>query len=174
MDDFSTYQGTLDIFKKVNCIGQAENCIIGAIVDSSKSTEFTASMVGYGAMGPAGYVVGKIVGQERDLRISRINDYIFVLLNFTENGVGIMPLLGTCLKINPKKLEPCYDGFVFCSYQELSDISAKNYYGIRKSVKTITLTFSDKNILCFTANMVEEALPYQENNMNIFVGRYQK
>ena len=76
MDDFSTYQGTLDIFKKENCVGESENCIIGAIVDSSKSTEFTASMVGYGAMGPAGYVVGKIVGQERDLRISRINDYI--------------------------------------------------------------------------------------------------
>lgn len=60
MDDFSTYQGALDIFKKVNCIGQAENCIIGAIVDSSKSTEFTASMVGYGVMGPAGYVVGQV------------------------------------------------------------------------------------------------------------------
>lgn len=174
MDDFSTYQGALDIFKKVNCIGQAENCIIGAVVDSSKSTEFTASMVGYEALGPAGYVAGKIIGQERDLRISRINDYLFVLLNFTENGVGILPLLGICMKINPAKLEPCYDGFAFCSYQELSDISAKNYYGIRKSVKSITITFANNNKLCFTANMVEEALPYQENDMNIFVGRYQR
>ena len=174
MEDFSTFQGALEIFQKVNCVGQVENCIIGAIVDSSKSTEFTASMIGYGAFGAAGYVVGSVIGQERDLRIRDINGYIFVLLNFTEYGVGIMPLRGMCMKINPAKLEPVYNEFAFVSYQELSGISVKNFYGIRKSVKTITLTFSDKNILCFTANMVEEALPYQENNMNIFVGRYQK
>lgn len=174
MEDFSTFQGALDIFGKVNCVGQVENCIIGAIVDSSNSTEFTASMVGYGALGAAGYVAGKIIGQERDLRISRINDYMFVLLNFTEDGFGVMPLRGMCMKINPAKLEPYYDGFAFVSYQELSGITAKNYYGIRKSVKTITITFANKSKLCFTANMSEKALLYQENCMNRFVGLYQK
>ena len=174
MEDFSTFQGALEIFQKVNCVGQVENCIIGAIVDSSKSTKFTASMIGYGAFGAAGYVAGSAIGQERDLRIRDINGYIFVLLNFTEYGVGIMPLRGMCMKINPEKLDPVYNEFAFCSYQELSGISVKNFYGIRKSVKTIKITFANKNKLYFTANMVEKALLYQENCMNRFVGRYQK
>ena len=78
MTDFSTFQGALEIFQKVNCVGQVENCIIGAIVDSSKSTEFTASMIGYGAFGTAGYVAGNLIGQESDSRVRSINDYIFV------------------------------------------------------------------------------------------------
>ena len=131
-------------------------------------------LCGYGAFGAAGYVAGSAIGQERDLRIRDINGYIFVLLNFTEYGVGIMPLRGMCMKINPAKLEPVYNEFAFVSYQELSGISVKNFYGIRKSVKTIKITFANKNKLYFTANMVEKALLYQENCMNRFVGRYQK
>ncbi len=61
MDDFGTYQGALNIFRNVNCVGQTENCIIGTIVDYSRSSEFTASMAGYGALGPAGYVIRKSV-----------------------------------------------------------------------------------------------------------------
>ena len=53
-------------------------------------------------------------------------------------------------------------------------ITAKNFYGIRKSVKTVTITLANKAKLCFTANMEEKALPYQINGMNKFVGRYQK
>ena len=174
MDDLSTYQGALDIFRKANFFGERENCIIGTIVDYSKSNEVTASMIGYGAFGAAGYLVGEAIGRERDERIRRINEFLFALLNFTETGVGIMPLNGGGLKIDPKKLSPCYDGFVYYYYQELSDISAKNYYGIRKSVKAITITLFNGKKLHFNANMTEKALPYQENGMKIFVGKYQK
>ena len=174
MDDFSTYQGALDIFRKVNWVSERENCIIGAIVDYSKSNEFTASMIGLGTLGMAGYLVGDVIGKERDLRISRLNEFLFVLFNFTETGVGIMPLQGGGLRINPENLSPCYDGFVYYYYQELSDISVKNYYRIRKSVKTITITLLNGNKLHFNVNMVEKALPYQNNGMVKFVGRYQK
>lgn len=174
MDDFSTYQGALEVFRKANWIGTTENCIFGAIVDSSKSSEFTASMAGFGALGPAGYVVGNILGQERDIRINRINDYIFVLINLTENGIGILPVIGGGMKIDPARLTPRYDGFVCFTYNEISQISAKNFYGIRKSVKAITITLANKYKLHFNANMSEKNLPYQENSMNIFVGRYQK
>ena len=174
MDDLSTYQGALDIFRKANCAGERENCIFGALVDYSKSNEFTASMIGLGAAGAAGYLVGDVIGKERDQRISRINDFLFVLFDFTEAGVGIMPLNGGGLKINPEKLSPCYDAFVFYYYQELSDISVKNYYGIRKSVKTITITLFDGKKLHFNANMTEKALPYQVNGMAQFAGKYQR
>ena len=172
MDDFSTYQGALNIFRNVNCVGQTENCIIGTIVDYSRSSEFTASMAGYGALGPAGYVIGNMLGRERDERISRLNSFIFALLNFTEFGVGIMPLQGGGLKINPERLTPCYDAFFFLYYQELSGIKAKNYYGIRKSVKSIKITLTNNKKLFFNANMSEKTLPYQENAMKQVVGRF--
>ena len=174
MDDFSTYQGACAIFSKVNSLSEKGNCIFGAIVDQSKSASFTGSMIGEGAFGAVGYVVGGILGQERDQRISRIYDYLFVLFNFTENGVGIMPLSGGGLKINPEKLKPSYDGFVFYYYQELAGITAKNYYGIRKSVKAITITLNNGGKLHFNANMAEKTLPYQENAMKVFVDRFGK
>jgi len=173
MDNFSTYQGALEIFSRVNCISERENCIIGAIVDFSKSSEFTASMIG-NAFGPAGWLVGDVIGKERDLRTSRIYEYLFVLFNFTEVGVGIMPLKGGGLKLNPEKQSPDYDGFIFYYYQELSNITAKNYYGIRKSVKAITITLINGKKLYFNANMAEKTMPYQESGMTYFVSRYQK
>ena len=174
MDDLSTYQGAIEIFRKVNCVSERENCIFGAIVDFSKSDEFTGSMIGNGALGPVGYVVGGAIGRERDLRTGRIYDFLFVLFDVTETGVGIMPLSGGGLKINPEKLTPYYDGFVYYYYQELSDIKVKNYYGIRKNVKSITITLIDGKKLHFTANMSENRLPYQINGMSRFVERYQK
>ena len=174
MDNISTYQGALEVFRKVGWVGTTENCIFGAIVDSSKSTEFTASMAGYGAFGVAGYLAGNIIGQERDIRINDINDYIFVLINLTEKGIGILPVIGGGMKIDPARLTPRYDGFVCFTYNEISQISAKNFYGIRKSVKAITITLVNKYKLHFNANMSEKKLPYQENSMNYFVGKYQK
>ncbi len=174
MDDFATYQGAYNIFSKVSCIGQTENCIFGAIVDYSKSASFTGSMIGNGAFGAAGYVIGGLLGQERDLRVSRIYDFLFALINVTEYGIGIMPLSGGGLRIDPGKQSPCYDAFIFYYYQELSGITVKNYYGIRKSVKTITITLIDGNKLHFTANMTEKPLPYQENGMKAFVNKFGK
>ena len=175
VDDFSTYQGAYNIFSKVNCVGNTENCIFGAIVDMSKSASFTGSMIGEGAFGAAGYVIGGLLGQERDERVGRIYDYLFALINLTEYGVGIMPLTGSGgLRFNPANQTPCYDAFIFYRYQELSDISVKKYYGIRKSVRAITLTLVDGNKLHFNANMVEKTLPYQENGMNAMVNKYGK
>ena len=129
----------------------------------------TGSMIGNGAFGPAGYVIGGLLGEERDRRVSNIYDYVFALLNFTELGVGIIPLSGGGMKINPEKQSPDYGGFVFFHYQELSEITAKNYLGIRKSVKAITIRLSNGYKLHFNANMVENTLPYQENAMKIIV-----
>ena len=173
-DDLSTYQGALDIFRNVNCVSERENCIIGTIVDYSKSNEFTASMIGLGAAGAAGYLVGEAIGRERDERIRRINEFIFALLDFTDTGVGIMPLRGGGMTIHPDKLSPCYDAFVYYYYQELSDISFKNFMGIRKSVKAVTLTLFNGKKLHFNANMTEKELPYQETGMKILIGKYQK
>ncbi|SEG00429.1 hypothetical protein SAMN04487934_10679 [Eubacterium ruminantium] len=174
MDSFSTYQGALDIFRKVNSVGERENCVFGAIVDFSKSSDVTPSMAGLGAFGAVGYVVGSVVGAERDERVRRINEFIFVLLDFNENGFGVMPLRGGGMKINPEKLTPCYDAFFYFYYQEVHSITVKNYMGIRKSVKSITIILNNGRKLNFTANMEEKTLPYQVNGMKTFVERYQR
>ncbi len=174
MDDFSTYQGALEVFRRVNCVGERENCIIGTIVDLSKSSEANGAIAGMSALGAVGYIVGGALGRDRDLRTSRIYDFMFALINFTETGVGIIPLQGGGMKVNPEKQSPFYEGFVFYYYQEISDISFKNYMGLRKSVKAVAITLLSGAKLCFNANMTEKALPYQVNGMANLVGRYQK
>ena len=49
-------------------------------------------------------MAGYEIGREKDLKISKINGYFALLFNVTENGVGIMPLAGSGLSINPKSL----------------------------------------------------------------------
>ena len=174
MDDYSTYQGAFEIFRKANCIGETENCIFGAVVDRTKSTAFAASAAGKLAFGPAGLMVGNAIGRKRDLKVNKIYDYAHALLNFTETGIGIMPLAGNVLTIDPKKSRPDYDGFVFYQYQEISDILIKKYMGIRERIKTVIITLADNHKLHFFVKMDEKTLPYQEENTALFVGKYQK
>lgn len=174
MLNFDEYNGVLEIFKKVNCIGEKDNWIFGGFIDKSKSKIITSSVAGRYTLGAAGQMAGYAIGRERDLKISKINDYFALLFNFTENGVGIMPLAGSCLSLNPKKLKPAYDGYVFYNYQEISEITVKNFWGIRKGIKMVTIKLADNRELFFIIHMVEKYLPYQEENMKKFVEKYQK
>lgn len=174
MANFDDYNGALEIFKQVDCVGEKDNWIFGGFIDKSKSAKFTSSMIGRHTLGNAGYMAGYEIGRKRDLEISKINDYFSLLFNFTENGVGIMPLDGNTLRLNPKKLEPVYDSYVFYNYQEISNISVKNLFGIRKGIKTVTIELADNKKLFFFIHMVESHIPYQEENMKKFVEKYQK
>ena len=174
MVDFGTYQGALAVFQNARLAGATENCIIGAIVDYSKSSEFTITMVGHGAAGPLGYLVGSAVGYEKDERIRRINDFTFTLVDFTEAGIGFVPLRGAAMKINPEKHTPCYSDCFFFPYQEIAEITVKNFFGIRKTVKSIKIKLVNGKKLFFNANMTEKTLPYQAIGMQQIVARYQK
>ena len=174
MANFSDYNGALEIFKQVGCVGEKDNWIFGGFIDKSKSAILPSSTIGRYTFGAAGYMAGYEIGRQRDISISKINGYFSLLFNFTENGVGIMPLDGSGLTINPKKLEPAYDGYVFYNYQEISEISVKNFWGIRKGIKTVTIKLVDDKKLFFFIHMVERHLPYQEVNMKKFVAKYQK
>lgn len=140
----------------------------------NQRVKITSSVAGRYTLGAAGQMAGYAIGRERDLKISKINDYFALLFNFTENGVGIMPLAGSCLSLNPKKLKPAYDGYVFYNYQEISEITVKNFWGIRKGIKMVTIKLVDNRELFFIIHMVEKYLPYQEENMKKFVEKYQK
>ena len=174
MASFNEYNGALEIFKQVGCVGEKDNWIFGGFIDKSKSSTFTSSMIGKQAFGAAGYMAGYEIGRKRDISISKINGYFALLFNFTENGVGIMPLDGNSLSLNPKKLEPVYDDYVFYNYQEISEISVRNFWGIRKGIKRVTIELADKRKLYFFIHMVERFIPYQKENMEKFVEKYQK
>lgn len=174
MANFDEYNEALEIFKQVDCIGEKDNWIFGGFIDKSKSSIIATSTIGRYTFGAAGYMAGYEIGRERDLKISKINDYFALLFNVTENGIGIMPLDGKGLSINPKKLKPVYDGYVFYNYQEISEISVRNFWKIRKGIKRITIELADKRKLYFFVHMVERFLPYQKENMKKFVEKYQK
>lgn len=174
MANFKDYNEALEIFKQVGCVGKKDNWIFGGFIDKSKSSTFTSSMIGQQAFGATGYMAGYEIGRKRDISISKINGYFALLFDFTENGVGIMPLDGNSLSLNPKKLEPVYDDYVFYNYQEISEISVKNFWGIRKGIKNVSIKLADNKKLFFFIHMVERILPYQEENMKKFVEKYQK
>lgn len=174
MDDYSTYQGALEIFKKVGCIGTAENCILGAAVDLTQSAAFKGAMAGRLALGSAGFLVGNAIGRKMDSKSNKTYDYNHVLINFTENGVGIMPLEGHALAIYPRKSQPDYSGFVFFPNQEISGIEINNFAGIREQIKKVVITLTDNNSLHFYFRMKLKAVPYQTESMNKFLSKYQK
>ena len=174
MANFNNYNEALEIFKQVGCVGEKDNWIFGGFIDKSKSSTFTSSTIGRHTFGAAGYMAGYEIGRKRDISISKINAYFALLFNFTENGVCIMPLDGNSLSLNPKKLEPAYEDYVFYNYQEISEISVKNLFGIRKGIKNVTIKLADNKNLYFFIHMVERFIPYQEENMKKFVEKYQK
>ena len=174
MANFDEYNGALEIFKQVDCVGEKDNWIFGGFIDKSKSAIITSSTIGRYTAGAAGYMAGYEIGRERDLKISKINGYFALLFNCTENGIGIMPLDGSALSLNPNKLKPAYDGYVFYNYQEISEINVRNFWKIRKGIKRVTIKLVDDKKLFFFIHMVERHIPYQEENMKKFVEKYQK
>ena len=174
MVNFAEYNVALEIFKQVNCVGKNYNLIFGGFIDKSKSKIITSSTIGRYSFGAAGQMAGYAIGRERDLQISKINGYFSLLFNCTENGIGIMPLDGSGLSINPKKLKPAYEGYVFYNYREISEISVKNFWGIRKGIKCVTISLVDNRKLYFFIHMVEKNLPYQKENMKKFVEIFQR
>ena len=174
MDDYSTYQGALEIFRKAGCEGAEENCIIGACVDRTKSAAFKGAVAGKLVGGAVGFMVGHAIGREMDQKVNEIYDHAYALFNITENGIGIMPLKGNVLTIDPRRSKPDYDGFVFLNHQDISKISIEKYMGIRDAIKTVVITLADKRKLHFFIKLSEKTLPYQEENMNLFVQKYRK
>ena len=92
MASFDDYNGALEIFKQVGCVGKKDNWIFGGFIDKSKSAIILSSTIGRYTFGAAGQMAGYAIGREKDLKISKVNGYFALLFNFTENGIGIMPL----------------------------------------------------------------------------------
>lgn len=174
MDDYSTYQSALEIFKKAECTGTVENCILGAAVDKTQSAAFKGAMAGRLAFGSAGFLVGNAIGREKDSRTNKTYDYNHLLLNITENGVGIMPLQGHALAIFPRKSQPDYSGFVFLPNQEISSIEINNFAGIREQIKKVVITLADNHSLHLYIRTTLKVLPYQEENMKKFLQKFCK
>ena len=172
MDNYGTYQGAIEIFKKVDCIGAEENCIIGAIVDRTKSAAFKGAVAGKLVFGSVGFMVGNAIGREIDIKANKIYDHAHVLINITENGIGIMPLKGSVLTIDPRRSKPDYNDYVYFQNQDIKKISIQKYMGLREQIKTVIITLADNHKLHFFIKMAERSLPYQEVNMNQFVQRY--
>ena len=85
MANFGKYNEALEIFKKVDCVGEKDNWIFGGFIDKSKSAIIVSSTIGRYTFGTAGQMAGYEIGRERDLKISKINGYFALLFNCTEN-----------------------------------------------------------------------------------------
>ena len=173
--DYSTYENAIELFRQVNCVGEQENCIFGAFKDVSKGASLYTGVIGNTFGGVIGGVVGDLIGENIEVRQNKLNKYTWYLINQTENGLGIMPLVvsgGIVMNFNPQKLSPVFEDFTFYSYQELKNIEVKNLGGLNKKVQAVTIVFANGTKLNLTVSIKEKLLIYQESNFTRFMARY--
>lgn len=176
MGDISTYENVLEMFKQINCEGQ-ENTIFVAIKDISKGARANGIIAGQALGGTIGYTIGSIIGETIEKRTSKLNNYLFLLINRTESGIGIIPLRGGSpfsTNADPEKLKPVFEDSVFYNNEELKDITVKNFNFLNTKVQSIIITFSDGKKLNLQANIKEKFLPYQEECFANFMQLYKK
>lgn len=170
MDDFKTLNGALNLFRSVNCIGN-QNIILIAHKNSNSGT-MTSMIVG-GAIGSIASSMERTAGAGFKVEIG---EYDALVLNFTEYGIGFIPLKlqGKRLtKWTMDKMQPNMSNFVFVSNNSIEKITVKNNSIIDKS-KRIILKIQGNVTFDLIAYMEEKLVPYQKDSMNSLVSMYSK
>lgn len=171
MDDFSTYENAIEIFRKLNCVGQLENNIVGGTIDSSTSANNISQKVGFRVGGIAGQAI--VCSAPTHKKIDIINENFWVLINQTENGIGILPLDGKRIMLyRPEKLKPIYKDFAFFSFQEIKSIKMHDSLNMFKTSQTINIKFNEGGKLNLVVSIVENFVPYQESCMKRLMEKY--
>ena len=153
-NDFKTWDGALNLFRSVKCIGR-ENCIFLAFINVLGSIFYSFVAVQYGIAGGIG-------------------GYDGLLINQTEMGIGIIPLAqkGVQTTLNADKLYPLFDRFIFIPNQLIEGIEIKNYNMFNKGMQQVNIALTDGSVLLFLARLKEKNVIYQEREFGKFVSRY--
>lgn len=154
MEEFNTIDKCLNLFKSVNCIGNDNKCFIAYKDLSGAGT---------------GLVGGMTNGMEYP--------YDAVLVNKTENGIGMIFLVSDGIVFNFPKLEKLHlknNEYVFINNENISEIIIKKYALLNSSKKKISIKTNDGKTYKLFANVNETLLPYHNEGFNSFVNQYNK
>ena len=163
--DFRNYVSNIswvyNLFQSVNCIGNT-NYIFFALRDTS--SDMSAYMLG-GAIG--GAIGAFAAGVEQGM-----NNYPGYLINQTESGIGLIPLVSNG-KINAlKNFQPYMHGFTFIGQNYIEKMTIKNYTFLTKKVKSVQIKVPNSKPLKLMVQKKQKNIPYHEENFLRFMNMY--
>ncbi|MBQ9318111.1 MAG: hypothetical protein IJR82_00565 [Bacilli bacterium] len=173
MNDFKNYDGVVNLFRSVNCIGK-ENCFFVTFKNNNREG------LKYGALGAIGGAVGAgiaaAVSSFSSGVLQGIEAYEGLLFNQTEMGLGIIPLSqnGVQMFLNVDKLEAHPERFVFIPNQYIESIVVKNFNIFNKKMQKVNIKLTDGYTFYQVARLKEKNVNYQESEFGRFVSRYKK
>lgn len=164
--DFKTNDGVVNIFRNLNCLGM-DNCFFVTFRDTN-SEAFK-----YGAFGAIGGAIGAAAAFSEGM-VQGMQNYDGLLINQTENGLGIIPLTtqGVQLVLSPDKMVANTDRFFFIPNQYIASISVKNFNIFNKKTQKVRITLTDGTEFKLLAHVSEKNIPYQQMNFAKFMGKY--
>ena len=167
--DFKTQEGVMEIFRSVNCIGN-ENCFFVTYKNPNREG------AKYGLIGGALGASIAAVAASSIAAAESVQDYEALLINQTENGLGIIPLTsnGVQLVANVSKMQPLVNSFMFIPNESIEQIEVKNYNFLNKKVQKVNITIAGAKTLHQLAHTSDKNIPYQESNFARFMSKYKK
>lgn len=148
MEEYNTLEKVRELFASVNCVG-AENCYFALMKNMSKYS-------------------GMLDGMEYP--------YMALLINQTENGIGFFYLIQPklSLRVLLKDLVVSRESFTFLKNEDIESITVKNYALLNKKTKSVTIKTKDKKTHHLYAKLLDDTLPYHNENFGRFVEKYSK
>lgn len=169
MYDFKNYDGVVNLFRSVNCIGR-ENCFFVTFKNTSRES------FKYGALGVVGVGISAAVSTFSSGMVKSIDAYEGLLFNQTEMGLGIIPLSQKSVQmfLNVDKLEAHPECFIFIPNQYIESIIVKNFNIFNKKMQKINIKLTDGYTFYQLARLKEKSVNYQETEFRRFMDRYKK
>lgn len=173
MEEFNTKEKVEELFRSVNGLGE-NNCIFLCFIDTNREG------LKYGALGAlGGFVGGAIAGAVAfssgvvDGMNRKSDGY---LINWTENGLGIISLdaTGVMLTLTPAKLKADTSSYFFVSNEQIESVVVKNFNIFNSSTKKVIIALKNNQKLHLMARLNEKLIPYQNENLSKFAEKYKK
>lgn len=177
MNNFKTLEGAMEMFQNNNCIG-TENCIFTTFKDTNADgiKAGAAGAIGGAVGGAVAAFAGGMISGFDEGQLQKINGYDGLLINMTENGLGLIQLnvKGMQLMLNVDKMEANPNNFVFISNDNIEEITVKKFNIFNKKVQRIKIVLKGGKTLRLLARVNEKTIPYQESNFAKFMNKYSK
>jgi hypothetical protein len=169
MYDFRTIEGATDMFAAVNGLGNS-NTIFMALKNTGRDGMKYGIAGGMAATLGVGLLVNSNAAKE-----VLANNFDALLINHTEQGVGIIPLHSKKIVLNSVKvenLEADMEGYLFLGNDIIKEIKIKDYSVFNKKVQSLKIKLDEKNTIHLLVRKVEKDLPYHESNFSKIMGQY--
>jgi len=165
--DFKTNDGAINIFRSLNCLGM-DNCYFVTFKDTN------AEAFSYGAMGAVGGALGAAAFTQG--MVAGMQNYDGLLINQTENGLGVIPLVnkGIQLMLNPDKMVADTNRFFFIPNEYIVSIIVKKFNIFNKKTQKVRIKLTDGTEFKLLAHVSEKNIAYQESNFAKFMSKYCK